>query len=1434
MTNSFYSRIGLVVAGLLWSGMGLARADYSTQLLGLTPVVYYQLNGPVGSTVATNSGSRGTAANAAYNGGAQVVTGPRPSAFSGFATNNNAASFSSNGVAGWLACGTNASLTGSTDFSVSAWIKTTDTSVGTIIQQRDATANGYNGEYKLLMNADGTLEFFIYNGGFQFDIVSTATVNDGNWHQVVAGRQGTNGFIYLDTAQVASGSGTVVSLNGALLTYVGRDMRDSLEAFNGSIDEVAIYTSALNLVTAQSLYLAGVGASSNQPPFFFTQPQVAPATVYTGQTFTLTVGASGQSPLTYIWRNGGVPVSSSTNSSFATNCPAGAYSFDVIVTNSFGAVTSTPPLSVSVQDGAPVFAVNLPATVSVFAGGTMTLNPVVTSIAAVSYQWRSNGIPISSATNASLQATGILASAAGSVFNVVVSNAYGTNTSASAVLNVVTLTPPGFPGGVTPGAAQSFSNNGVFTLSNNLVAMSWALTNGQLLPLTFVNNLATQTWSQAGSEIFRLGHSTAAVSNARHLGIRLGTNTVDAVISMDGVTWTTLTSLARADFPGDPAFVQLGKMDLNGTNTDYASIGAMGECHLDNLLVQDTNGVTLLQENFNSLSPNWTVFQSTRPGTSVSASNGWLVVDANANCAAYARRPLPTGVGIASCLIDKNTDQGMSWSPSICLRWSNGTFLLVGYRTATTTFNVISTSSGEMVLTPGAVGGSFNLAASDCVLVGSPLLQASTPNPLSARFGDQLNGQELAATFVDTNSGLTVNWRAVLRDNASYLRQFFTFSGSTTNDQLTSVQLLDFATGNSTPTQIGTTTSGNPVVAGQTFFGGETPFASDTITSNRVNFSVPVTLPLGTNARYEFSSVVGVFPAGQQRRGFLYYLERERAMAYRPLMHYNTWLDIQYSQSDAVMSGIINTTETEMGKRLGSGMSSYCLDDGWDNSAYGFWAIDPNKFPNGFTNLTATVAARGTHMSAWISPLGGYPPQQSGRISAAQSAGLIASGSSTPDLSYAPFYNWWTNRCATFITDHQMDYFKWDNAGSGVTPHFMSLLRAGDYLRTVSPTVFLNVTVGTWSSPFWLSHVDSIWRNGADTGFQGDGNSSEQWLNYRDAKTYANVAQAGPLFPLNSIMVHGLIAATNTLSGARNIFLAQSDLRNQARSFFGSGANLQELYITPSALSSNQWNQICEAAAWARNHANVLVDTHWVGGDPGQTNVYGWASWTPTCAALTLRNPSASSNSITLDVQTIFELPANAPTNYTLVAAYADQRTTLTNLTAGQAVSLTLAPFEVLVFDATPVVLAQSPVITQPPVSQTNYAGHAITFTGVATGTAPLAYQWSFNSVAITGATNNSLVLPSVSASNAGNYSMTVTNVAGATNATATLTVLTTGGLLQMSALPAGGGLNVSWTGTGTLQWAPAVIGPWSNLPNQGNPQMLSPTNAAAFFRVRY
>ena len=133
--------------------------------------------------------------------------------------------------------------------------------------------------------------------------------------------------------------------------------------------------------------------------------------------------------------------------------------------------------------------------------------------------------------------------------------------------------------------------------------------------------------------------------------------------------------------------------------------------------------------------------------------------------------------------------------------------------------------------------------------------------------------------------------------------------------------------------------------------------------------------------------------------------------------------------------------------------------------------------------------------------------------------------------------------------------------------------------------------------------------------------------------------QNGPLFPLNSLMLHGMIYAKHRKQLDSD---PGNDFRNEIRSYFGTGTQLQEMYITPSLLTDANWDDLAEAAKWSRANAEVLKDTHWVGGDPAWLEVYGWASWTPAKGILVLRNPSDQEKTIRVRLQDVFELPPGA------------------------------------------------------------------------------------------------------------------------------------------------------------------------------------------------
>jgi hypothetical protein len=165
-------------------------------------------------------------------------------------------------------------------------------------------------------------------------------------------------------------------------------------------------------------------------------------------------------------------------------------------------------------------------------------------------------------------------------------------------------------------------------------------------------------------------------------------------------------------------------------------------------------------------------------------------------------------------------------------------------------------------------------------------------------------------------------------------------------------------------------------------------------------------------------------------------------------------------------------------------------------------------------------------------------------------------------------------------------------------------------------------------------------------------------------------------------MLHGIIYAQfnerlNTAEG--------QDFANEVRSYFGSGAQLQELYITPSLLNDGDWDVLAEAARWARTNADVLRDSHWVGGAPDELEVYGWAAWSPSKAIVTLRNPDSRAKRFVLDLRRQLELPVGAAGRFLARSLWhGDASQIPPMLDADQPQSISLAPLEVLTLELVP------------------------------------------------------------------------------------------------------------------------------------------------------
>ncbi len=562
----------------------------------------------------------------------------------------------------------------------------------------------------------------------------------------------------------------------------------------------------------------------------------------------------------------------------------------------------------------------------------------------------------------------------------------------------------------------------------------------------------------------------------------------------------------------------------------------------------------------------------------------------------------------------------------------------------------------------------------------------------ASRFSERLPGKQLTAEMVSDDGDLQVTWHAVLRDGSRYVREQFIFTAGKREVPLNGIMLLDtpFVGAHATGT-----VDGAPVMTETAFFGVEHPLSIQRGEMNGIRCYLPRSASLAAGESYAASLVIGFVTKGQARRDFLAYLERERAHPYRPFLHYNSWYDIgtmsKYDETAAL--NVINTFGEELHVKRGVKLDSFLFDDGWDDPQT-LWCFDKKNFPDGFAKVRAAAEKYGAEPGIWLSPWGGYGRPHDQRIGFGKGQGFEMRDNNFT-LAGPKYYERFRGLCVDVVKSYGINQFKFDGIGQnrntrnlgagggeggGAQRDFDAMLKLIGELRSLKSDLYINQTTGTWASPFWLLYADSIWRGGRDHSFvAGDAPERERWISYRDNETYDRVVSRSDLFPLNSLMLHGIIYAKS----ARGLSTDPSNaFRSEIRAMFGSGTQLQEMYITPALLSPQNWDDLAEGAKWSRANADILVDTHWIGGRPEDGQVYGWASWSPKKGIITLRNPTSRDRNLQLDPGKAFELPAGAAKKYSIVPAFPDEQTDVKELNAGTETAFKLKPFEVLVLEA--------------------------------------------------------------------------------------------------------------------------------------------------------
>lgn len=450
----------------------------------------------------------------------------------------------------------------------------------------------------------------------------------------------------------------------------------------------------------------------------------------------------------------------------------------------------------------------------------------------------------------------------------------------------------------------------------------------------------------------------------------------------------------------------------------------------------------------------------------------------------------------------------------------------------------------------------------------------------------------------------------------------------------------------------------------------------------------------------------------QKRRSFLAYSERERAVPWRAFPCYISWYELNINRNNAApgqehtnmqigpVMDILAQWKTQMYDKFGVGPASFIIDDGWDN--YGTWTFH-SAFPNEMKDMAAYAADMNAGVGAWLGPVGGYGQSGNYRRNYWSSKGGM-------QLSNPDYYATFLAAAENLVKNQHVNgkgtynFFKFDGISaqfSAVGPdngdtgneNAEGIIRLEQYVReNLKEDIFFNTTVGTWASPFWYQITDATWRQENDHGETGNNsNSRENWITYRDNLVHQNYVTNSPICPINTLMTHGFML-TEFGPPAGNPRDYKSVL-NELRCAFACGSGMVELYNDYKLMNSIEggklWSDLADLIKWQKANEDVLMDAHWVGGDPwtgSKAEVYGWASWNGVKATLALRNGANQAQKFTITLREAFEIPANIQGSIVLNKPFADQAD-LEGLAEGEAINidtpltLTLPASSVFMFD---------------------------------------------------------------------------------------------------------------------------------------------------------
>ncbi|MEY2879557.1 MAG: hypothetical protein RLZZ15_1937 [Verrucomicrobiota bacterium] len=1166
----------------------------------------------------------------------------------------------------------------------------------------------------------------------------------------------------------------------------------TLSITNATALDAATYDAVIsNIVGSATSPLAVLTVLA--PPTIVTQP--ASLTTNLGAQAVFTVRATGTDTLTYQWRRNSVNISTATTPTLTLSSVTllDATTYDVVITNAVGTVTSATA-SLVVLQGATI--ATQPVAQSVTLGNTATFSVTASGTAPFAYQWRKGGAAISGATFATFSIPSVGLNDAGS-YDVTVTNGAAIATSTAAALTV------NFLPVITAQPGNALATQG-------LSASFTVAASGTPTP--------TYQWRKGGAPVS--GATTATYSIASVVAADAGFYDVVVSNSVGSVISTTGQLVVNS---GPTIVSSPGNFTAIAGQTASFAVAVTGTGPFSYQWRKDTNAIagnasaftsTLVLTNAQAADVGaYSVVVTNGYGTQTSTS-GALTVSAATFGATVASNPPST------ITVDEGNSAVFSivatGNPAPTYQWRKGGVNLTDGGTITGSLTATLTVTSTVV----ADGGSY-----DCVVTNGGGSAASSPSVLTV---NKLPLFTTLPTGATVNAGGTVTFTAAVVGSPTptlqWLRDGSVVAGAT-NDTLTINPVSAASAGSYTlvaSNRLGRATSSAaalvvnfaPTIAGQ-------PAPSISVAANQ-SFTLSVTASGNPAPTYQWRKDTTPITGATNASIVISVAQAGDSGSY----------DCVIANSVNTVTSAASVVAVLTAPQVASSSGSITLNQGQTTTltvtATGSNPLNYQWQKNG-TNIPGATSAAYVIPSAVADSAGSYVAVVSNTVGTAASTPALVAVNTAPQITTSPDSQFViVGSAASFnvvATGTPALTYQWSRNGANIDGAVFAQLSLANVQKTdaglyrvavsnaygtvLTAVAALGVNDPTPVAPAFTTQpvgfTDIIGTartlTAAATGTPAP---TYQWRKDTTAltgQTNATLALTGVASENGSYTVVASNSAGVVTSAAAVVLFKAAvaapviAVQPASRSLAPGATAVLGVTATGQGPLTYQWSRGTTAVAGATTAELVLLNvTSATAGVYTVTITNEGGSVTSAGATVTVSASNAApaillqpAPQVALAGSTatfsVIATGTPAPTykwrkNTNDIPGATNSSLTLTNVQTADA-----AGYDVVILNTSGQVIsslarltiataATAPVIIRQPADTRVIAGRSTSFTVAATGTPTPAYQWRFNTTAITGATNATLVLDGVATTQAGTYSVVVSNTAGSvTSANASLSV---------------------------------------------------------------